>query len=224
MRFIRRLSIWLTDRAIIAIVVVLLLAALALFIVVWRAFNTLPQEPERAALAIAAAATIFAAVGALANLVQAAVAEWQRRRAERPNVVAYFDGDSGGFIHLAFENMGNSPACNVRFHFDPDPINFQGQPLSKVSVFAYPISFLPQGKRYRQLIEAGHRFLAEGKPTKFSITTSYESPEGEQFKDTRDHDLAYLKQANTPLKTTEDHLKEIKDTLDELVKATEARS
>jgi hypothetical protein len=128
-------------------------------------------------------------------------------------VVAYFEGDSRGFISLAFENIGNSPAYNVRFHFHPDPINYNGQRLGSLSVFAYPISFLPQGKRHRQIINRGNVMLAGDEPTKYSITTSYESPEGEKYEDARDHDIAFMKEEITPPKTIEDLVWELNLTL-----------
>jgi hypothetical protein len=206
----------------VILVTVMLFGALAL--VAWLAMSKPSQPAQQGILAIAAVSAVFAAISAFGSLLQAVEVQRQRRLQERPYVAAYFDGDSNGFVSLVFENVGNSPATNVRLSFDPDPVDFRGRPLSQVSLFAYPVTFLPQGKRFRQLIDAGSRFLAEGTPTAFSITTRYESSDGQQFQETRHHDIAYMRQAINPPKTTEDWLKVVAENLKRLADTQQANA
>jgi hypothetical protein len=104
----------------------------------------------------------------------------------------------------------------LSFKFDPSPIDFAGRQLNEVSLFSSPISFLPATKVIRQIIDAGYRFLEDGKPTKFSVTIRYFSIFGDSFNDVIEHDLEYLKQATVPSKTVEDYLKKISEELEKL--------
>jgi hypothetical protein len=106
----------------------------------------------------------------------------------------------------------------VRINFDPIPIDRQNRPLNQVSLFAHPISFLPPDKTLRQLIDVGYRFLAENRPKKFVIRTTYESIFQERFTEEFEDDLSYLVQANVPAKSVEEVLSDIDNQLKELIK------
>jgi len=68
---------------------------------------------------------------------------------------------------------------------------------------------MPQGKTYRQIIDVGHKFLADGKPTKYQIRIIYSSVSGQMFDESTDFDLEYLKQSTLPGKTAEENLEDI---------------
>ena len=101
-----------------------------------------------------------------------------REAQERPNVIAYFDPAANGVIYFVVNNSGNSPAVNVEVRFDdPAPIDFANRPLDQVSLFQKPITFLPPGQQFRQLVDVGHKLLADDRPTVFRTTVLYESVE-----------------------------------------------
>ncbi len=157
-------------------------------------------------LAIAALAVFFAAIGSIANLLGAVEAQRLREAQEMPYVHGYFDGSSKGMVYFVICNSGNSPAQDVRIKFDPAPIDFADRSLNEVSLFAQPITFMPPGQTLRQAVHIGHKLLAEGKPTRFSVLFKYKSIRKQDFQETTIHDLAYLKQATLPGKTVEDSL------------------
>ena len=211
----RLLLQWLSRRSIV-LVTILLFAIAVLF--VWFLSAGFFADATHAIIGIAAISALFAFLSAFANLLQAVEVQKQRQGQERPYVTAYFEGASNGAIYFAIENSGNSPAFDVNFQFNPSPVDHRNRPLNQVSLFARPISFLPPGKAYRQILDAGHRFLAEGKPTKFSVSVSYQSIYHEAYRETVEHDLDYLKQATLPTKTVEDHLDKISKELEDLVR------
>ncbi|MGC1378960.1 MAG: hypothetical protein WA821_22210, partial [Anaerolineales bacterium] len=131
-------------------------------------------------------------------------------------ITAFFDGTNRGGLYLEIQNVGNSPAINVAFKFEPEPIDFAGRKLSEVSLFQNSISFMPQGKMYRQIIDVGHRFLAEGKPTKYRVRIIYNTISGQLFDESTDYDLAYLKQSTLPGKTTDENLEDISKELKDI--------
>jgi hypothetical protein len=167
-------------------------------------------------IGIAAVSAVFAAISSIAGLMQATEAQRQRENQERPYITAFFEGTNRGGLYLEIQNAGNSPAIDVTFKFEPEPIDFAGRKLSEVSLFQKPISFMPQGKTYRQLIDVGHKFLAEGKPTKYRIKIIYSSVSGQMFDESTDYDLDYLKQSTLPGKTTEENLEDISNQLKDI--------
>ncbi len=209
---------WLSRRSVILIVILLLAVAVLL---VWFISVGFSPNTEHVLIGIAAISAMLSMISAFANLLQAVEVQKQRQSEERPYVIAYFDGASNGAIYFVIENSGNSPAINVNFQFTPTPVDFANRPLNQISLFARPISFLPAGKVLRQIVDAGYRFLAEGKPTRFSICVNYTSIFHEAYQETLDYDLEYMRQATIPGKTAEDHLKIISEGLDKLVRLLE---
>lgn len=204
---------WISKRSIFFITVLLFAITILLF---WFLAAGFSPDNERMTIGIAAITAFLAAISAIATLLQAVETQKQRENLERPYVTAYFDGTSSGALYLVIENSGNSPAIDVCFNFDPPPIDFAGRHLNEVSLFSNPISFLPATKIIRQIIDAGYRFLEDGKPTKFKVAIKYSSIFGDTYDDLIEHDLEYLKQATVPGKTIEDHLKKISEELGEL--------
>lgn len=182
----------------------------------WFLFAGFSPNAERTIIGIAAITAFLSAISAIATLLQAVEVQKQRERVERPYIIAYFDGASNGAIYFMIENSGNSPASDVSFTFVPPPVDFSGRLLNEVSLFSNPISFLPTGQVIRQIIDAGHNFLENGRPTKFRVTVKYFSIFGDRFTETIDHDLEYLREVTLPRKTTEDHLEVIGKEISEL--------
>lgn len=210
---------WLSRRSIV--VVTTLLIAIGILLV-WSIVTSFSQTDTRVSIGIATVSAFLAAVSAIATLMSAVEMQKQRESQERPYVVAHLDGASSGLICVFVENFGNSPAQNVTIKFDPVPVDFQGRPLSEVSLFKNPISFMPPGKTFRQAIDVGYRFLAEGKPTNFSVSVSYSSIHGERFSETVPTDLAYLKQATRPEKSVEEQLESLSQEVHKLVSVLES--
>lgn len=211
---IRKILQWLSRRSVVLITALLIAVGILL---AWFLSAGFAPGSDRITIGLAAVAAFLAAISAIASLLQAVEVQKQRQSQERPYITAHFDGTSSGAICFLIENVGNSPALDVRFRFTPAPVDFAGRPLSEVSLFANPITFLPAGKMIRQVLDAGYRFLAEGKPARFSVTVSYRSIWGEIYEETIDHNLEYLKQATVPGRTVEDHLKTISEQLKSLV-------
>lgn len=215
---------WFSKRSVVLITVLLFGIAILLF---WFLTAGFSPDNERMIIGIAAITAFLAAISAIATLLQAVEVQKQRENLERPYITAYFDGTSSGAVYFVIENSGNSPAIDVSIEFDPPPVDFAGRPLSEVSLFSNPISFLPANKVIRQIIDAGFKFLEEGKPTKFKVMIKYSSIFGDSFDDLIEHDLEYLKQATVPGKTVEDYLKKISeelDTLTQLIKNAQSSS
>lgn len=114
-----------------------------------------------------------------------------------------------GGIYFVIRNAGNSPALDISINLDPAPTDFAGRSLNDVSVFKKPISFLASEKQFRQIIDVGHKLLAEGRPTFFRSTVQYRSVFGEAYKELTEHDLEFMKQATVPANTIEESLDEI---------------
>ena len=175
----------------IFVVAVLLLAVSVLF--TWFLVTGFSQSQTTITIGIAAVSAVFAAISSIAGLTQATEAQRQRENQERPYITAFFEGTNKGFLYLEIQNSGNSPAVDVTFKFEPDPINYAGKKLSELSLFNKPISFMPQGKAYRQIIDAGHKFLADDKPTKYQVRIIYCSVSGQLFDERTDFDLEIFK-------------------------------
>jgi len=196
------------------VIAILLLGVSVLF--TWFLVTGFSEAQATITIGIAAVSAVFAAISSIAGLMQATEIQRQRENQERPYITAFFEGTNRGGLYLEIQNAGNSPAVDVEFKFEPDPIDFAGRKLSEVSLFQKPISFMPQGKTYRQIIDAGHRFLAEGKPTKYHIKIVYSSVSGQLFDESTDYDLDYLKQSTLPGKTTEENLEDISKQLKDI--------
>ena len=131
---------WFSQRS--AVVITVLLFAVGTLLVFYLVAGFIPTR-EWVAIGISTIAVFFAAISAIANLLQAVETQKQRESQERPYIIAYFEGMSSGVICFVVKNAGNSPAKNITLQFDPPPVDFANRPLDKVSLFANPITFLP---------------------------------------------------------------------------------
>jgi hypothetical protein len=203
-----------------AFLIAILLFGFGIFLI-W--FLTVGQSNNlnQVAFGVAAISAFFAAVSAIATLLQAVEIQRQREAQERPYIIAYFEGTTNGAICFTIENVGNSPAYDLEIKFKSAPIDFAGRPLNQISLFAKPITFLPASKSLRQIIDAGYRFFAEDKPTKFPVSIVYKSVYGDIFTENIEHDLEYLRQATLPGKTLDDHIKEVAEQLTKIAQVLE---
>jgi hypothetical protein len=197
---------WISKRSILFVTLLLFGVGVLLILLLVTGFS---QTNIAITLGIAATSAFFAAISSIASLLQAVEIQRQREAQERPYVTVYFDASNRGFMFFIIRNSGNSPAIDVTFKFDPAPIDHAGRPLTQISLFQKPISFLPPGKHYKQLLDASHRFLAEGKTTKYKVTVIYSSTSGELFKEVTEFDLSYMRQSNLPGKSVEENLEDI---------------
>lgn len=191
----------------IFVIAILLLSISVLF--TWFLVTGFSQSQTIIAVGIAAISALFAAISSIAGLMQATEVQRQRENQERPYVTAFFEGTNRGGLYLEIQNVGNSPAVDVTFKFEPEPIDYAGRKLSEISLFQKPISFMPQRKAYRQIIDLGSKFLAEGRPTKYRVRIVYSSVSGQLFDESTNFDLDYIKQSTLPGKTTEENLEDI---------------
>lgn len=203
MSLFRRNAPW-----IIGFVILVILGVLT-----WLVFAGFSQNSTWVAIGLAALASLFAAVSAVASLVQAFEAQKQREMSEQPYVMVYFDAAYGGFLYLVITNAGNAPAVDVKIKFDPGFHIHSGESINDISLFQNPISFLPPGMLHRQLLDASHRFLEKGKPTHFKAHLEYRPPAGEKIKDSIEYDLEYLRDSHLPSKTMDKSLAEVSEHL-----------
>lgn len=200
--FLKRFLRFLADRSSL-FAAALMLGLLGLLI--WY----LVSQQEELSNSIAVVATFFAALSAFFSLLQVTETRKQRELSERPYIHAYFDDEYSGMLVFKITNSGNSPAHNVEVAFKPTPKDYANRNLSKISIFAKPITFIPPGKTHRQLIIQGFVFFKKNRRKRYSVTLTYYSSSGERFRETTIHDLSFLKEAHLPPKQVEDYLKEI---------------
>ncbi len=174
---------------------------------------------EKATTIIATISIFFAAVSSFASLLQAVEAQRQREDQERPYVIAYFEASSNGAFYFVIENVGNSPAYDLKIIFSPSPIDYADRPLNEISLFSNPITFLPAGKSIRQIVGVTFRFFENNKLARFSVNITYKSVRGELFSENIEHDLEYLRQTTLPGKLTNDYLKEISKHMENVVRS-----
>lgn len=205
---------WLARRSTLLITALLFGGAIFLIwvLVAGVSFN------DKTTTIIAAISIFFAAVSAFANLLQAVEVQRQREDQERPYIIVYFEATNNGAFYCVIENVGNSPAYDLRIKFNPSPIDHADRPLNEISLFANAITFLPAGKSIRQIIGATFRFFENNKSIKFSVNITYKSVYGELFSEPVEHDLEYLRQTTLPGKLTNDYLKEIGDQMKDIVR------
>lgn len=173
--------------------------------------KVIPFGENQWAYFIAIGTAFFSLVSALANLIQASEAQKQRESSERPYVIAFFDGTSNGAMAFIVRNVGNSPAIGVQINCEPAPLDHLGRPINSLSVFSNPISFLPQEKELRQVINSTFRFFENEKHTEFKVTVKYESVYHVEFSDEFFHNLEFLRQLTLPPHTVEDYVKKVSE-------------
>jgi hypothetical protein len=206
---------WISRRTNLAITLILLGIAISL---IWFLTAGFTPNETRITIGIAVVTTFLAAVSAIANLVIAVETQRQREDSQRPFVQGYFDAENNGLLLFYIQNFGTSPAVDITVKFGVAPVDHANRPLGELSLFTKPIGFIAPGQKFRQIVDIGYRLLADGKPTNFDYTITYASLNGQKYSEKIETDLAFLKQANVPGLTIEDHLGKIQEDLQKLAK------
>ena len=88
-----------------------------------------------------------------------------RKAGTEPEVVAYLgiDTQSGFFVNLVLENVGQGPACDVEFFVEADPQDFADRSVMDVTAGATQKirSLLPQGERAERRLGVGNSLFSE---------------------------------------------------------------
>lgn len=192
-------------------IVIIILFLVIVGVLIWALFTGFSQDAIWVAIGVASLSALFSAVTAVASWIQADEARKQRAMHERPYIMGFFEGAYGGVLYFVLKNVGNSPAVDVKVRFDPAPVDARGRSLNKLSIYREPISFFPQGKSYRQLVDASFRFLSDENPANFRVDFAYKTIHGETIEDHIDFDLEYLRDSHLPGRTIEESLSKIAD-------------
>ena len=211
---------WLARRSTILLTALLFGGAIFLIwvLVAGVSFN------DKTTTIIATVSIFFAAVSAFANLLQAVEVQRQRESQERPYIIVYFEANNNGAFYCVVENVGNSPAMDLKIQFDPPPLDYANRSLNDISLFANPITFLPAEKSIRQAIGGTFYFFQNNKLISFSVSIEYKSIYGEMFLEKIEHDLEYLRQTTLPGKLTNDYLNDITDQMKDVVRSLDKLS
>jgi hypothetical protein len=166
------------------------------------------SSAQATAIRVAAISALFSAIGSFGTLAQANIAQHQREEATRPSVIAYSDLYSGGEINLRVENIGNSPAANIKVKFgDPFPTGYNEMPLG---FFDNPISFLPPGGSVRQYFGYAHTLLDDDEPHSFHAAVEYQSVDKRfTYEDEYELNLEYLRSVQFPERSFRESVDEI---------------
>lgn len=155
----------------------------------------------------AVATALVAAVTAFFILRQLHAAREQLRDArsaqaeqERPYVVVSIDQSEAGsqLMDLVIQNVGKTPARNVRLTLDPAPVRAEETPgleLAKARLFNEPLPLLPPGRVIRTFFDSAIDRKDSDLPTEYSVQVTYENSAGETWDEESVLDLDTLKGA-----------------------------
>lgn len=195
------------------VLVFLLVIMTALFI--WFLMTDFSDERSVIIVGIAAFSSIFSAVSAIATLKQAAEAQKVRENLERPNVISHFDCDNEQYVYFNVENRGNSPAIEIEIKFHPNIERNRDPSLQRSQKISKSIDFLLPGRSIRQLVASKSQFLSSENTTKYNVTTTWSSVNGELFSNKSALDLVYLSE-NVMTKSIQESLADISNYLKEI--------
>lgn len=162
--------------------------------------------------------TAVAALGTAATALIALVTAWlvlrqlhaareqltDARRAqaeqERPYVVVSIDSSeaSAQLMDLVVENIGRTPARNVRIHLDPSPVRAEetrGLTLAEARIFNEALPLLPPGRTIRTFFDSAIDRKAKDLPAQHVARVTYENSEGECWDEESVLDLDTLRGA-----------------------------
>ena len=99
-----------------------------------------------------------------------------------------------GLLFLAVSNIGDAPALEVSFAFEPRLRGLGGtKDVSELDLFRH-ISFLAPGKEIRTLLDSSAAYFGRGEPTKFAVRCAYRDDSGRPYEATIHHDLAIYRE------------------------------
>ncbi|MEO2106133.1 MAG: hypothetical protein ABGZ36_10900 [Actinomycetota bacterium] len=148
-------------------------------------------SPEQYA-AGAAWLTSFATLATLAVIIASAfyakkqyeLGRETRRDQSRPYVVVSIDVEQQHVFMLCVENVGRSPAFNVRINFDKPPRSLH-KDIENVRMLKDPIPTLPPRRKLRAWWEVAFDVFSSEKPyphpLSYRVEVSYEDHEGHEY-------------------------------------------
>lgn len=151
-------------------------------------FGMAPEQYTAAATWVAA----FAATGTLGVLVVTAryarnqfeATQDLRRAQTRPYVVPSIDVEQQMFFMLRVENVGTTPAYNVRLTFDPPPRSTMGD-MEDLRMLKEPIPSMPPGQAFRAGWETAPTVFGEDgsypHPLSYRVTATYDDQQGHSY-------------------------------------------
>jgi len=141
----------------------------------WTAFGTVAT----AAVAVAAATVA---------LFQLREVKRTRREQTQPYVVVDFVPSRVGnnILNVAIENIGRTPARDVRVTFDPTiRSSLKDYDIEATAMFSEPIRSMPPGRRIEVLFDVGHERFKTDLPSRYNITVQASDSRGRPLEDTR---------------------------------------
>lgn len=119
---------------------------------------------------------------------------------ERPYVIVFIDTSEASqqLMDLVVQNVGRTPAWNVRIHLDPPPVRAQETPgleLAKARLFNEHLPLLPPGRTIRAFFDSAIDRKGEDLPTEYRVRVTYENLRGERWDEESVLDLETLRGA-----------------------------
>jgi hypothetical protein len=179
----------------------------------------LPVVPtESAGSYMTALSALYSAVSALGAWF--AVRELRQERLERNRPVIRIDtpASSSSALFFRVSNIGAGAAEEVSLRFDPEPIDFEGRPLSQISVFKNPTPVLMPNQEIRQLFQMGPNIGKPGVPSRFTVTASYRGQTG-TYSETTVIDLGLFVDLTVPRPTEAESLARTVDAVQKVERA-----
>jgi hypothetical protein len=111
-------------------------------------------------------------------------AEKLRRDQARPYVVPSIDLEQRTIFMLKVENIGKTPAYNVKIRFDVPPRS-EMREVENLRMLAEPIPTMPPGQRFRAYWESSLTIFNENKPyphpRSYRVTVTYEDQQSRVY-------------------------------------------
>lgn len=119
---------------------------------------------------------------------------------ERPYVIVFIDTSEASpqLMDLVVQNVGKTPAWNVRIHLDPPPVRAQETPglkLANARLFNEPLPLLPPGRTIRAFFDSAIDRKGADLPTEYRVRVTYENLAGERWEEESVLDLDTLRGA-----------------------------
>jgi len=123
-------------------------------------------------------------VTALYAVRQVQAAERLRREQARPYVVPSVDVEQQTLFMLKVENIGKTPAFNVKIRFDVPPRS-EMRDVENLRMLSEPIPTMPPGQRFRAYWESSLTVFDNKRPyphpLSYRVTVTYDDHEGRSY-------------------------------------------
>ncbi len=130
--------------------------------------------------------------------------ETQNYLEKRPYVIADFHKERQ-VLKIYIENIGKTPAKNVKVKLQPDVVTFQNKSINQ-TLFENPIQFFPPGKKIDTAINSRNDFFEKVENRNYQINITYNDfATNKEFREVINIDLDHLENENNIIiKTTHD--------------------